>query len=219
MERTDIGVNEKYMLVVMSSFADRDGVCWPSISTLALRSGLGDRYVKSLIARLVEVGLLVVERRGPRSNMYHLQWIKEVNDSSHQREERLTPSFQKIGTIDPHSGERSFTQNYTKELEEQIQIPSDGGSGALSYTFAEWYALYPRKEDRFDAEQEWGKIIKAKKASSATMVEALKQQLPSMERAEPRYILKPAKWLAKGSWTNEVALTEIQKALRDAGVV
>jgi len=169
--------------------------------------------VKSLLARLVEVGFLAVERRGPRSNMYHLQWIKDVNDSSYQRGERLAPSFppldnadaplgQKIGTIDPHSGEQSFTQNYTKELEEQIQIPSGNGDGALSYTFAEWYELYPRKQGEYVARQEWNKIIKAKQVSSATMVEALKRQLPIMEKDEPRYVKKPVNWLKERLWSD-----------------
>jgi hypothetical protein len=79
VESPDLTVNEKFMMVVLSSFANREGKCWPSIATLAARSNLSESYVKRLCARLVEMGLLATERRGRRSNIYHILWLSDVN--------------------------------------------------------------------------------------------------------------------------------------------
>jgi DNA-binding IscR family transcriptional regulator len=81
MERTDITVNEKVMLTVLSTFAERDGTCSPSVGEIATRAGVSDRYVQTLCGRLVEVGLITRERRGSLPNVYRILWFDELDSS------------------------------------------------------------------------------------------------------------------------------------------
>lgn len=125
MERTDLSVNEKYMLIVLASFASRTGECWPSVATLAERSALSDRYVKMLLARLAEVGLVVSERRGRRSNMYRLVWLSEVNQSTPQTygEQSFPSNAYGEQSFTPY-GEQSFPTELTNRTYQE-HITSD----------------------------------------------------------------------------------------------
>lgn len=53
----------KLLLVALADFADDSGVCWPSVDTLAARTGLGRSTVLRHIASLDSSGLLVRGRR------------------------------------------------------------------------------------------------------------------------------------------------------------
>lgn len=51
--------------LVLAEYANREsGLAWPAVSTIAGRSGLGDRAVRIALKRLVELRFLDVEREG-----------------------------------------------------------------------------------------------------------------------------------------------------------
>jgi DNA-binding GntR family transcriptional regulator len=69
---------EKFVLIMLSNYADEEGKCWPSIETLCNETGLSRPTIKRVLKRLVERGLIVkVKRiRGnlQTSNCYLLEW-------------------------------------------------------------------------------------------------------------------------------------------------
>jgi len=80
MERADMTTTEKFMLLVLSSYADRCGVCWPSYAALSERAGISKRHAMRSVARLAELGELVIDHRfddeqGFSSNLFTVSWI------------------------------------------------------------------------------------------------------------------------------------------------
>lgn len=77
MAHEELTSSDKLTLAVLSTFADPDGYCWPSVRTIAERASLSERSVQYALRNLEVVGALIVQRRandngGNSSNGY---WI------------------------------------------------------------------------------------------------------------------------------------------------
>ena len=69
---------DKLVLTVLSSYADTEGYCWPSVATLSADSGLSERSVQYALRHLQEVMVVEVQRYqredgGQGSNSY---WVR-----------------------------------------------------------------------------------------------------------------------------------------------
>lgn len=63
----------KAVLVALAERANPDGVTWPSVETIGWTLGVGVRMVQYALRRLEADGILeIVDRPGPRSNLYRL---------------------------------------------------------------------------------------------------------------------------------------------------
>ena len=65
-----LGPAAKLVLCALGDFTNPDGVCWPSVQTLAARASLSRRTVFRALDALVERGWLRKGRRGPKSTLY-----------------------------------------------------------------------------------------------------------------------------------------------------
>jgi len=68
----DVTPSEKIILISLADQANDDGVCWPSVQTLSLRTALKERTVRKVINDLAEKGFLKINRRKGSSNYYDL---------------------------------------------------------------------------------------------------------------------------------------------------
>ena len=68
--------------------------------------------------------------------------------------------------------------------------------------FDDWYALYPKKTSKAAAEKAWPKAVQ-RAGSPEPIINALKQQLPTLKTNERKYIKDPATWLNKACWEDE----------------
>lgn len=50
----------KHVLLVLAAYADKEGLCWPSVATIATKSGLGERAIQTALRLLIGEGLIVV---------------------------------------------------------------------------------------------------------------------------------------------------------------
>src|SRR5262245_28680572 len=64
----------------LASHADRDGRAWPSIRLIASEWGIGKETVRQAILRLEALGLIRVDRRDPRFNVYTVTDIQEPGE-------------------------------------------------------------------------------------------------------------------------------------------
>jgi hypothetical protein len=62
--------------IVIADHADRDGYCWPSLETVARRSGLSVRLARKYLSELEAEGWLIRNSRSGSSNAY--LWTKRV---------------------------------------------------------------------------------------------------------------------------------------------
>lgn len=77
MAHEELSSSDKLTLAALSTFADGDGHCWPSIRAIAIRASLSERSVQYALRNLEAIGALIVEQRdgdkgGNSSNGY---WI------------------------------------------------------------------------------------------------------------------------------------------------
>ncbi len=69
--------NSKFVLMALADACDDDGYCWPSVPTLARKTGLEDRSVQRILNQLKADGLVQTQPRyrqdgSPTSNGYRL---------------------------------------------------------------------------------------------------------------------------------------------------
>jgi hypothetical protein len=80
------------------------------------------------------------------------------------------------------------------------EVPSPPGSD-----FAAFYAVYPRKVGRKDAERKWLKAIKDG-ADPAAVVAGAKRYAAERDGQDPKFTKHPATWLHRGCWMDEPSL-------------
>lgn len=73
----------------------------------------------------------------------------------------------------------------------------------LRERFERFYAAYPRKTDRRDAEAAFVKL-NPDEPLLAELLEALKREKAAGKHADRQYIKHPATWLNKGSWMDDI---------------
>ena len=63
--------------VALATYADTDGIAWPSVETLILGTGLSDSAQRRGLHELVGLGVLTCERGGGRSKTSNLRYTLE----------------------------------------------------------------------------------------------------------------------------------------------
>jgi hypothetical protein len=79
-DRTDITSTQKLVLLALADWANDEGLCWPSIDRVCVKSSLTRRTVQIAIKDLSEMGLLTQEKSTGRSCKY---WIKVEAQEMH----------------------------------------------------------------------------------------------------------------------------------------
>lgn len=92
-----LGPAAKLVLTALGDFTNVDGVCWPSVETLALRSSLSRRTVFRALDALVDRGWLRRVRRGPKTTLYQVVQDRPI--------EELKAEYSDVETLDDAAGE------------------------------------------------------------------------------------------------------------------
>lgn len=172
---------DKFVLIMMSNYADELGKCWPSMNRLCDDTGMGKDSIIRAIKALEEIGLLKVERRMVEGvnlpNIYHLQMQGVVAQSDQ-------------GVV-AHSegGSRS-------ERVKPISKPIKESDSA----FDEFWKRYPRKTAKEGARKAW--VAATKRASVDEIMTGLSRYTFS---TDAQFIPHPATWLNQHRWADETA--------------
>ena len=89
------------MLLAIADHANDDGVCWPSIGTLARKARVGERQAQRLVSALEESGAIEIERGVGRrhTSVYRIKGVADVTISSKEKVTRKSPIQQRKGDI------------------------------------------------------------------------------------------------------------------------
>lgn len=68
-----MNASQKAVLISLADNANDEGVCWPSIDYIAMRTCLSVRSVQGAIRYLQEAGILTISDRNGRSNVYTIK--------------------------------------------------------------------------------------------------------------------------------------------------
>lgn len=69
-------------------------------------------------------------------------------------------------------------------------------------TFADFYAQFPRKKSRGDAEKAWKQMIKDGHHPD-DIIAGLRRNLADLKSRNPQYVPYPATWLRAQGWADE----------------
>lgn len=173
--------------------------CWPSINTIAESIGAGYTSVRDALRALEDMQVITRTRRfseGRRtSNQYYWHpWLCDEWDEQRMQaiedEERCYPK-------EPQVAKEARPAQPKEKRHDDSQKQLEG--------FSEWWAAYPRKIGKRQAERAYKAALKAG-ASPEELLEALEahKQHWRLANTETRYIKHPATWLNAGSWMDEL---------------
>jgi len=65
---------DRLVMLVLAEHADEHGICYPSVSRISARSGMGERGVQGVLKRLQDRGHIVIDHNGGKrgANLYRL---------------------------------------------------------------------------------------------------------------------------------------------------
>lgn len=110
----DLGKNERAVAIAIAAHANRDGNAWPSVATLAEYVGCSERTVQRCLAKLVQLGRLVVSKvAGIATRVYRLA----------QPSRRTTPA---AGVTDSAAGGDSHRVTRSNEDQLKADTPEPG---------------------------------------------------------------------------------------------
>ncbi|MFE9206227.1 helix-turn-helix domain-containing protein [Micromonospora sp. NPDC007230] len=79
----DLGKNERAVAIAIAAHANHEGNAWPSVATIADYAGCSERTVQRCLAKLVQLGRLVVSKvAGIATRVYRLVTGQGVTDSA-----------------------------------------------------------------------------------------------------------------------------------------
>ena len=64
MENNDVGGAAKLVALVLANYANEKGLAWPSIESLAEKTGLSTRQIQRLVPQIEKAGLLRITTGG-----------------------------------------------------------------------------------------------------------------------------------------------------------
>lgn len=177
----------KLVLLKLADHADDDGVCWPSQGRIAKDTGLTRNWVNAQIAKLAELGILIVEQRinpqGQQTNRYVL---------------RCSPSEQGC-LLSEHPPVYSVDTNHHLEPSKE-RIPLTSPKGETD--FDRWYAVYPHKVAKAAAVKAFKTAIKL--APLDELIAAVARYVES--KPPDQAFCNPATWLNQQRWLDVPAI-------------
>lgn len=173
--------------------------CWPSIQTLADAIGASASSVAEALRTLETLNIISRTRRNVEgrktSTLYHWHpWLCEGWDESRMQVRE-----------DEERGYPKEPQASRKATLPEGEHASPGNPPEKPDGFSEWWAAYPRKIGKRQAERAYKAALKSG-ATPEELLEALEahKQNWRLANTETRYIKHPATWLNAGSWMDEL---------------
>lgn len=170
--------SKKLVYLILANHANDEGVCWPSVDTIAAQSNLSRRQTFRRIAELRKEGLVQVKKRREQSSLYNV--LTCVSDAD-----------------DTYVSVTDVTQN-RKEYKDRVTKESNTSSDTSAKSFDEFWSQYPRKTAKGSARKAYATALK--KVEADTLLTAL-CAFPFSD--DPRYIPHPATWLNQERWSDE----------------
>ena len=100
----DVTSGQKLLLICLANYANDQGECWPSISSLAAQADVTPRHVSGMLHDLAKLGYLTVREQAGKSNSYALHIAQPTNPSSGVPTKPSSP-LNPASPLNPSSGD------------------------------------------------------------------------------------------------------------------
>lgn len=200
------------MLALADCHNEAHDECFPSISYLADKTGIGERQVKRHLADLAEAGWIEKDRRARRGDgtlgvwFYILKVGGVVSDIPARSQGSPTSPGERTPTS-PGEGSWTTPQELEGELEGELESSRSAPPSAPSVPdpFDAWWKEYPRKVGKPKAMSAYRTATGRKKVPPEVLLEALRRWAAYWKaKNEPEFIPHPTTWLNQERWNDPV---------------
>lgn len=176
--------NSKYILLILARYTDLEGRCYPSIPTIAAKSGLSRSTTIRSINWCVDNGYLIrCSGRTGVASSYQFTNLME-NNMTDENEGSVTQTPQVISNVIDISSNNNTTWSVT-------QTPP----------FDAFWSVYPRKVAKGHARKAFEKACKL--ADVTEIVIAAGKFAYAMQDTEKQYVPHPTTWLNGERWDDD----------------
>lgn len=222
----------KVLLIAIADKANEDGQCWPSRDTLARMTGLAPSTVSEHLKTLVDEKYVEQLRRRHENALYTVNRNRLVESLDRRISEVSNPDLQipEVQNSDLQIPEDPDNPAETSEIQRSLpytnpQEPSSAkapnaaktnapkrrkSKRADEYTdaFETWWALYPRKKDKFAAFKAFR--IALKLTTLEVLIEAVRRFAVEMNGRSDEHIKLGSTWLTKRCWESDDAVPVVR---------
>lgn len=218
------------LLLALASYANEEGICWPSQATLASRARCSERGARNILHRLIESGDVEVLRKGGAlpgeghaSTIYRLSRYMAGRNAVPPRgrnavpgtEERHSPLGRNDipGTGERHSGvgrnavpanlslEPTIEPTNKNQSQEVLTLEMEGGTPFRGPTAEQIYDAYPRKTAKPAALKAIASAMR--RASPEVLLERTKAYATARAGADPAYTPHAATWFNQHRYNDD----------------
>ena len=228
-------IRDRLVLVYLADRHNVDsGVCWPSLGRIAKDMGITKPTVRSALRTLEELGLIqradpelatgCSDGRKPAVWSLNLDAVRDKDGLTGKDAFTGKDGFTREGSKGVYpTGKDGFTPGVKTCLPKPKENPNGTQSDepkdpqgvlevpvpTITDDFAEWYAGYPRKVGKKDAEKAYKRARKSG-ATREALLDGLARSKRSWERegrAKDKYPY-PSTWLNQGRWEDEETMPQ-----------
>lgn len=191
----DLSTTDKMVLLALADWSNDDGVCWPSMAQLEVKTSLTNRAIRASVARLKEAGHLSREERSGKGVIYTL------HPGTTFRPEANAPRNETTLTPEPRSTNTSRTIITSEAKASSVSVKprkADIAAGFLAF----WQA-YPKRVGKDAAAKSFDKAMSRIKEDDplSVILAGIERALPGWD--DPQFIPNPATWLNQGRWADD----------------
>lgn len=186
----EIGMTNKFVLLALADYADKDGICFPSQATLGDKVALSERTVRASLSELEEAGFITRTNRSSTAGR-RSDWIQLELESPRNR--------QNLPVAQPEKSRICNRQKTPPPTGSPLPVATKCVLNQSDITpqcdrAAEIYQAYPRKEARPTALKAITKALQ--KTPADELLRLTKEYATAVARAgvELRFIPHPATW-------------------------
>lgn len=166
--------------LALADFANDEGVCWPSQTTLARKARVSHEFIRLALKQMTADGLLEVERLGGGRGLTGVYRLKP-------------PTAKGVS----QSGE-------TPNRDSLIPLTNRQEPLTLDADFETWWGAYPRKVGKAGARREYGRLAAAGRLPSVDVLVATTERY-ARQITDLKYCPHPERWLNEERWTDDAA--------------
>lgn len=192
------------VFLLVADNANRDGICWPSVETMALFCRVSPRMVQRQLRVLEDSGFIRTVKRTGTSNVYEINEAKLDGCRDLRPRKQGVNSSSSPGGVTPMSpgGELQFTPGVTPMSPKPVLNPQE--PSFVEEKAEAIYQAYPRKIAKDSALKAIRKILAkypAEKLLSATL--AFAAAVERWPEDDKRFVPYPATWFNRGSYNDD----------------
>jgi hypothetical protein len=177
--------------LALADFANDEGICWPSVRTLAKKSRCSEQWVRKGIRRMMEDEFVEILEQGlGRGNVNRYRLLSMSKKGATE-----IPDSEKGATENAERGNSEHSPSYIENRHES--------SNDLDHRFEKFWQAYPRKVGKGKARQAFMRIMARKDAPDLhallSSIEAYRSSI-----SDPKFIAHPTTWLNGERWLDEI---------------